>query len=94
MNTNATSLPFEPQVHIVSFAGDALHILGFIFLVDPDLKEPRQYNVEATADVQPLTVTPAASQAHWPGGEPYLAQANRIAGDLIRATFPRHATRS
>jgi hypothetical protein len=88
MNSSAESPPFKPQVQIVSFAGDALHILGFIFLVDPDHEEPRQYNVEAIADVQPLSVTPAGGQAHWPGGEPYLAAANRIARDLLTATFP------
>ncbi|GAA4666673.1 hypothetical protein [Frondihabitans cladoniiphilus] len=88
MNGDAESPPFKPRVHIVSFAGDALHILGFIFLDDPDHEEPRQYNVEAIAGVQPLSVTPAGSQAHWPGGGLYLTEANRIARDLCKATFP------
>jgi hypothetical protein len=92
VNTENEPRPVKPVLRVISFSGDILHVLGFIYFLDPDLAELRQYNVEATAGYGPFTVTAAGSQKHLPGGDPYLEEATRIAGDLLKATYP-HFTR-
>jgi hypothetical protein len=61
------------------------------FFLDPDLDEARQYNIEAVAEVGSFNVWAAGSQAHLPGGDEYLAEATRIAHELVAASFPHLA---
>jgi hypothetical protein len=77
--------PCKPVLQVVSFSGDAFHILGFLSFLDPD--EGRQFNVEATACVS-FKIWPAHNQAHLPNGGLYLEEATRIATGLVLATFP------
>lgn len=88
MTDITTPQPTTPVLQIVTFSADSHHVLGYIIFIDSDHDEPRQYNVEAFTGVEPARVFPAGSQEHWDGGEPYLAEANRIARAFLEATFP------
>jgi len=82
--------PAVPRLMVIGGGADTWHALFHISFVDPDLDEPRQYNVEANHDFEPFKISPAGSQAHLPGGEPFLAEATRIAQAIFEATFPHH----
>lgn len=91
MTDTPKTVPAKPILLVVSIAADSVRAWGQISFIDPDHDKPRLYNVEAIAVVTPAHVFPACSQEHWDGGEPYLAEAERITAAFLRATFPYRA---